>query len=182
MLAGPYCTWLLGALGAQITKVEMPGRGDFTRGVAPLVHDQSVYFMSVNRNKRSITLNLKDPAGRAALLRLVERSDIFVENNRPGVLESLGLGAEQLRAVNPKIVYASASGFGQTGPDRRRAGVNLIVEAFSGALSVTGMPGEMPMRPGVPGRGWRRSPGTARHRRRVRPPARRPPASAARRR
>ena len=91
MLAGPYCTWVLGALGAEVTKVEMPGRGDFTRGVAPFLDDKSIYFLSVNRNKRGITLNLKHPAGRAALLRLAERADIFVENNRPGAMARLGL-------------------------------------------------------------------------------------------
>ena len=85
MLAGPYCTWVLGALGAEVTKVEIPDDGDFTRGIAPFANGASIYFSSVNRNKRSITLNLKQPAGRAALLRLAERADVFVENNRPGV-------------------------------------------------------------------------------------------------
>jgi crotonobetainyl-CoA:carnitine CoA-transferase CaiB-like acyl-CoA transferase len=103
----------------------------------------------LNRNKRSLVLDLKQQAAREMVLALVKKSDVFLENNRPGALEGIGLGPEQLRAVNPNIVYVSASGFGQTGPYRRRAGVNLIVEAFSGALSVTGSPDDMPMRPGL---------------------------------
>ena len=98
MLAGPYCTWLLGALGAEVTKVEMPGEGDFTRGIAPFAGGASIYFASVNRNKRSVALNLKQPAGRTALLRLAERADVFAENNRPGVMERLGLDYEFGRA------------------------------------------------------------------------------------
>ena len=120
MLAGPYCTWLLGALGAEVTKVEMPGRGDFTRGIAPFAADQSIYFMSVNRNKRSVTLDLKQAAGRAALLRMVERAHVFVENNRPGVMRRLGLDYEAVARINPGIIYASISGFGQSGPYSHR--------------------------------------------------------------
>jgi CoA:oxalate CoA-transferase len=116
MLAGPYCTWLLGALGADVTKVEMPGDGDFTRSIAPFAGGASIYFSSVNRNKRSITLNLKQPAGRAAVLRLAERADVFVENNRPGVMERLGLDYQTIAHINPRVVYVSISGFGQTGP------------------------------------------------------------------
>ena len=112
MLAGPYCTWVLGALGAEVTKVEMPGSGDFTRGIAPFAHGESIYFSSVNRNKRSITLNLKQPSGRAALLRIAERTDIFVENNRPGAMRRLGLDYEALARINPGLIYASISGFG----------------------------------------------------------------------
>ena len=94
-------------------------------------------------------LDLKSPQAQEVMRKLAAKSDVFVEANRPGALEKMGLGAEHLKAVNPKIIYTSVSGFGQTGPDRRRAGVNLIIEAFSGVLSVTGAPGEMPMRPGV---------------------------------
>jgi crotonobetainyl-CoA:carnitine CoA-transferase CaiB-like acyl-CoA transferase len=115
----------------------------------PLVNGESASFAALNRNKRSLVLDLKQQQARDIVRALVEKSDVFVENNRPGALEAIGLGAEQVRAVNPKIVYVSASGFGQTGPYRRRAGVNLIVEAFSGTLSVTGLPGEMPVRPGI---------------------------------
>ena len=112
MLAGPYCTWVLGALGAEVIKLEMPKSGDFTRRIAPFALGESLYFASVNRNKRSITLNLKQASGRAALLRIVERSDIFVENNRPGVMQRLGLDYEALSRINPRLIYASISGFG----------------------------------------------------------------------
>ena len=115
----------------------------------PLVNGESASFAALNRNKRSLVLDLKQQQARDIVLSLVEKSDVFLENNRPGALEAIGLGPEHVRAVNPKIVYVSASGFGQTGPYRRRAGVNLIIEAFSGALSVTGSPGEMPMRTGI---------------------------------
>ncbi len=120
MLAGPYCTWILGGLGADVIKVEMPGRGDFTRGVAPFLDGQSIYFMSVNRNKRSLTLNLKSEQGKALFRRLVETADVLVENNRPGVMARLGFDYPRLAAVNPHLVYASVSGFGQTGPDHTK--------------------------------------------------------------
>jgi CoA:oxalate CoA-transferase len=149
MLAGPYCTWVLGALGADITKFELPGSGDFTRGVAPFVDRQSVYFMSVNRNKRSVTLNLKRPAGRAALLRMVERADIFVENNRPGAMARLELDYPSIAKVNPKIIYASISGFGQTGPYSERPAFDSVVQAMSGMMSITGAENGPPARVGM---------------------------------
>jgi crotonobetainyl-CoA:carnitine CoA-transferase CaiB-like acyl-CoA transferase len=108
-----------------------------------------VSFVALNRNKRSLVLDLKRPEAIEILLKLAAKSDVFLEAYRPGALDKLGLGAAQVKAANPRIVYTSVSGFGQTGPYRRRAGVNLIIEAFSGALSVTGEPGKMPMRPGV---------------------------------
>lgn len=148
-IAGPFCGMLLGDMGADVIKIERPAKGDQTRAMPPLVNGESASFAALNRNKRSLVLDLKQQQARDIVLSLVRKSDVVVENNRPGALEALGLGAEQVRAVNPKIVYVSASGFGQTGPYRRRAGVNLIVEAFSGTLSVTGVPGEMPMRPGI---------------------------------
>ena len=149
MLAGPYCTWVLGALGAEVTKVELPGRGDFTRGVAPFIDSKSIYFLSVNRNKRSITLNLKHPAGRTALLRLAERADIFVENNRPGAMARLGLDYPAVSKVNPRIVYASVSGFGQTGPYSQRPAFDAVVQAMSGMMSITGDDGGPPVRVGA---------------------------------
>jgi CoA:oxalate CoA-transferase len=149
MLAGPYCTWVLGALGAEVTKIEMPGRGDFTRGVAPFVRDRSIYFLSVNRNKRSITLNLKHPLGRDALLRLAERADVFVENNRPGAMARLGLDYPAVAAVNPKIIYASISGFGQTGPYSQRPTFDAVVQAMAGMMSITGEENGSPVRVGV---------------------------------
>jgi len=148
-IAGPFCGMLLGDMGADVIKIERPAKGDQTRAMPPLVNGESASFAALNRNKRSLVLDLKQQQAQDVVLALVKKSDVFLENNRPGVMEAIGLGPEQVRAVNPKIVYVSASGFGQTGPYRRRAGVNLIVEAFSGALSVTGSPGEMPMRTGI---------------------------------
>jgi crotonobetainyl-CoA:carnitine CoA-transferase CaiB-like acyl-CoA transferase len=148
-IAGPFCGMLLGDMGADVIKIERPARGDQTRAMPPLVNGESASFAALNRNKRSLVLDLKQPEARDVVLALVKKSDVFLENNRPGALEGIGLGPEQVRAVNPNIVYTSASGFGQTGPYRRRAGVNLIVEAFSGALSVTGSPDDMPMRTGI---------------------------------
>ena len=140
---------LLGDMGADVIKIERPARGDQTRAMPPLVNGESASFAALNRNKRSLVLDLKQPEARDIVLELAKTSDVFLENNRPGVLDKLGLGAAQVRAVNPDIVYTSASGFGQSGPYRKRAGVNLIVEAFSGALSVTGLPTDMPMRTGI---------------------------------
>jgi CoA:oxalate CoA-transferase len=148
-IAGPFCGMLLGDMGADVIKIERPTRGDQTRAMPPMINGESASFAALNRNKRSLVLDLKQPAARDVVLALAKTSDVFLENNRPGALEGIGLGPEQLRAVNPNIVYVSASGFGQTGPYRRRAGVNLIVEAFSGALSITGSPDDMPMRPGL---------------------------------
>ena len=149
MLAGPYCTWLLGSLGAEITKVEMPGGGDFARGIAPFAGGESVYFMSVNRNKRSMTLNLKRPGGRAALLRLAQRADVMVENNRPGVMRRLGLDYEAVARVNPHVIYASISGFGQTGPYQSRPAFDTVVQAMSGMMSITGEEHGPPARVGA---------------------------------
>ena len=148
-IAGPFCGMLLGDMGADVIKIERPARGDQTRAMPPLVNGESASFAALNRNKRSLVLDLKQPEARDIVLELAKKSDVFLENNRPGVLDKLGLGAAQVRAVNPDIVYTSASGFGQSGPYRKRAGVNLIVEAFSGALSVTGLPTDMPMRTGI---------------------------------
>jgi len=148
-IAGPFCGMLLGDMGADVIKIERPERGDQTRAMPPLVNGESASFAALNRNKRSLVLDLKQQAARDIVIALVKQSDVFLENNRPGALESVGLGPEQVRAVKPDIVYVSASGFGQSGPYRRRAGVNLIIEAFAGPLSVTGAPDEMPMRPGL---------------------------------
>ncbi len=148
-IAGPFCGMLLGDMGAEVIKIERPARGDQTRAMPPIINGESASFAALNRNKRSLVLDLKQVQARDIVLDLAKQSDVFLENNRPGVLASLGLGPEDVRKVNPKIVYVSASGFGQTGPYKKRAGVNLIVEAFSGTLSVTGKQGEMPIRPGI---------------------------------
>jgi crotonobetainyl-CoA:carnitine CoA-transferase CaiB-like acyl-CoA transferase len=146
-IAGPLAGTLLADMGADVVKVEPPG-GDMGRATPPIRNGESVSFAALNRNKRSLVLDLKQPPATEILHKLAARSDVFLEAYRPGALDKLGLGAADVKAVNPRIVYTSVSGFGQTGPDRRRAGVNLIIEAFSGVLSVTGEPGKMPMRPG----------------------------------
>ena len=147
-IAGPLAGTLLADMGADVIKIEPP-KGDMGRAMPPQTRNESVSFVALNRNKRSLVLDLKQPAAREILLKLAARSDVLLEAYRPGALEKMGLGAADVKAVNPKIVYTSVSGFGQTGPYRRRAGVNLIIEAFSGALSVTGEPDKMPTRPGL---------------------------------
>lgn len=147
-IAGPLCGTLLADMGADVIKVEPP-KGDMGRATPPIRNDESVSFTALNRNKRSLVLDLKQPEAQEIIRKLAAKSDVLVEAYRPGALEKMSLGAEDIKKVNPKIIYTSVSGFGQTGPDRRRAGVNLIVEAFAGPLSVTGEPGQRPMRPGV---------------------------------
>ena len=147
-IAGPLAGTLLADMGADVVKVEPPG-GDMSRATPPIRNNESVSFVALNRNKRSLVLDLKRPEAIEILHKLAGKSDVFLEAYRPGALDKLGLGAADVKAINPRIVYTSVSGFGQSGPDRRRAGVNLIIEAFSGVLSVTGEPGQMPMRPGV---------------------------------
>jgi crotonobetainyl-CoA:carnitine CoA-transferase CaiB-like acyl-CoA transferase len=147
-IAGPLCGTLLADMGADVIKVEPP-KGDMSRATPPIRNGESVSFVALNRNKRSLVLDLKRPEAAEVLLKLARQSDVLLEAYRPGALEKLGLGAAQVKAVNPRIIYTSVSGFGQSGPYRRRSGVNLIIEAFSGVLSVTGEPGKMPMRPGV---------------------------------
>jgi crotonobetainyl-CoA:carnitine CoA-transferase CaiB-like acyl-CoA transferase len=147
-IAGPLCGTLLGDMGADVVKIE-PLKGEMGRQTPPIRNGESVSFAALNRNKRSLVLDLKRPEACEIILKLAAKSDVLLEANRPGVMDRLGLGAEHVKAVNPRIIYTSVSGFGQTGPDQRRAGVNLIIEAFSGVLSVTGEPGKMPFRPGV---------------------------------
>jgi CoA:oxalate CoA-transferase len=147
-IAGPLAGTLLADMGADVIKVEPP-KGDMGRAMPPQTRGESTSFAALNRNKRSLVLDLKQPAAREILLKLAAKSDVLLEAYRPGALEKMGLGSSDVKQVNPKIVYTSVSGFGQTGPYRRRAGVNLIIEAFAGPLSVTGEPGKMPMRPGV---------------------------------
>ena len=147
-IAGPLCGTLLADMGADVIKIEPP-KGDMGRAMPPQTANESVSFVALNRNKRSLVLDLKQPAAREILLKLAATSDALIEAYRPGALEKMGLGAADVKAINPKIVYTSVSGFGQSGPYRRRAGVNLIIEAFAGPLSVTGEPDKMPTRPGV---------------------------------
>ena len=152
VMAGPFACMLLGDLGADVIKIEPPGGGDQTRGSMGFRmkgHD-SLGYLNMNRNKRSVTLNLKSEAGRAVLLRLAKDADILIENYRPGAMKRLGLGYEVLREVNPRLVYTSISGFGQTGPWADRPGFDLMAQAMSGVMSVTGYPGGPPVKAGVP--------------------------------
>lgn len=138
VLAGPYCTMMLAELGARVIKVENPACGDDARHFAPYHHGKSAYFQSLNREKESIALDLKNAADREVFLKLARRADVVVENFRPGTLERLGLGFEQLRAQNPRLILASVSGFGQTGPWSHKPAYDLIVQAVGGLMSVTG--------------------------------------------
>ncbi len=139
VVSGPYCTMLLGDLGAEIVKVERPGEGDDTRAFAPPFQgDQAAYFLSINRNKKSITLDLKSDLGKELLWGLIERSDVLVENFRPGAIERLGFGYEAVRVRRPSIVYCSISGFGDRGPQRDRAGYDVIVQGEAGIMDLTG--------------------------------------------
>lgn len=149
-LAGPYCTMMLADLGARVIKVETPDGGDDTRGWGPPFYNgESAYFLSINRNKQSLTLNLKDPRGRDLLLRLVRRADVLVENFRPGAMDRLGLGYAAVHEIAPRVVYCSISGFGQTGAYRERAAYDLIVQGMGGIMGITGEPDGAPMRVGV---------------------------------
>lgn len=151
VMTGPYCTMLLGDMGADVVKIEQPGKGDDTRAWGPpFIGDESAYYLSVNRNKRSVTLNLKSEPGREVLWRLIEGADVVVENFSPGTAARLGFGYEDVRARKPDIVYCSISGFGQEGPARDRTAYDLIVQGMSGLMSVTGQPGGEPTRFGVP--------------------------------
>jgi formyl-CoA transferase/CoA:oxalate CoA-transferase len=149
-LAGPFATTMLGDYGAEVVKIEPPESGDISRAWGPPFHGtEPTYFVNLNRNKRSITLDLKHPEGKELFLRLAEGADVVLENFRPGTVEKLGIDFESVRARNPRIVYCSVSGFGQTGPYRDRAALDLIVQAESGMISVTGEPGGHGVRCGV---------------------------------
>jgi len=152
VMAGPYACMLLADMGADVIKVEPPGVGDQSRGAMgfKLKGNDSMGFLNMNRNKRSIALNLKTEAGRKVLFKLAEQADILIENYRPGVMKRLGIDYERLSAVNPALVYASISGFGQTGPWADRPGFDLMAQAMSGIMSVTGYPGGPPVKAGVP--------------------------------
>ena len=139
VLSGPYCTMLLADMGARVIKIEHPERGDDTRGWGPpFVSGESTYFLSVNRNKESVTLDFKTPEGREVLDALIEHADVLVENFRPGTLNRLGLGYTDVRTRNPQLVYVSISGFGQTGPRRQEPGYDAAIQAEGGLMSITG--------------------------------------------
>src|SRR5436190_17413099 len=150
VLAGPYCTMQLADLGARVVKIEQPGRGDDTRAWGPpFVGGESAYFLSVNRNKESLALDLKHERARPIVEALLSRADVVVENFRPGTMERLGLGYDEIAARHPRIVYCSISGFGQTGPRRAEAGYDAMMQAEGGLMSITGAAGGPPCRLGV---------------------------------
>jgi crotonobetainyl-CoA:carnitine CoA-transferase CaiB-like acyl-CoA transferase len=151
VLAGPYCTMLLGDMGAEIIKVERPDGGDDTRGFGPpYLNGESAVFLSINRNKKSITLNLKHADGKRILTQLIERADVLVENFRPGTMAQFGFDYASASRLNPRLIYCSLSGFGHTGPYAERGGYDTIAQAMSGMMSATGHPDMPPAKAGVP--------------------------------
>lgn len=149
VLVGPYATMILADLGADVVKIEVPGGGDDSRAFPPHVGGESAYFMSLNRNKRSLTLNLKQAASKQLFLALVQQADVLVENFRPGTMARLGLDYETLKAVNPRLVYAAASGFGHSGPYSPRPAYDAVVQAMGGIMSITGHEDGRPTRVGT---------------------------------
>lgn len=149
ILAGPYSTMLLRELGAEIVKVERPGKGDDARYYGPFKNGQSVYFISINRGKKSITLNLKSPDGIKIIKEMVKDFDILIENFRPGTMEKLGLGYDVLKKINPRLIYAATSGFGHTGPESHKPAYDMLVQAMGGMMSITGWEDMPPTRVGM---------------------------------
>ncbi len=150
VLAGPFATMILADLGAEVIKVERPGEGDETRHIPPTKKGEGHYFLSINRNKRGVAIDMKDERGREIVLELARRCDVLIENFRPGVTARLGLDYESVREVNPEVVYCSISAFGQTGPYANRSAFDIAMQAIGGAMSLTGEPGGRPMRMGLP--------------------------------
>lgn len=154
VLAGPFCTMMLADMGANVIKIEVPNGGDDTRAYPPFREKnlngerESLYFANINRNKKGITLNLKAPEGKDIFRRLVEKADIVVENYRPGVMDKLGLGYDELKKINPRIIYAAVSGFGCYGPYHLRPGYDILAQAMGGMMSITGTKGGPPTRAG----------------------------------
>ena len=150
VLAGPLASMVLGDLGARVVKVERPGRGDDSRAYGPVRDGRSLYFARVNRGKESVALDLRDDADRAVLHGLLDRADVLVENFRPGVMDRLGLGVDDVAARHPRVVYASVSGFGQDGPWSQRPAYDAVVQGLSGIMSITGRADGPPTKPGIP--------------------------------
>jgi len=148
--AGPFCGMLLADMGADVVKVEPPGTGDTLRSWAPITDGYSENFASLNRNKRSVTLNLKNEADQRLAAQLIAQADVLIENNRPGVMDRLGLGYQAMSQANPKLVYCSISAYGQSGPRSQEGGFDLTLQAMSGLMSVTGETGGAPVKCGVP--------------------------------
>ncbi|MEX2599472.1 MAG: CaiB/BaiF CoA-transferase family protein [Dehalococcoidia bacterium] len=157
ILSGPFCTMLLADLGAEVIKIEQPGTGDPARGNGPFLNPPgedtgqtySTYFMSINRGKRSIAIDLTKPKGKELLLQMAEKADVLIENFRPGAMQRLGLGYDAFKERNPRLIVASISGFGQDGPYAARPALDVIVQGMGGMLSITGEPGRGPVRPGA---------------------------------
>lgn len=149
VLAGPYSSMLLADMGAKVIKIEVPVKGDESRVYHPIINGESAYYMNLNRNKRSMTLNLKQEEGKKIFKEMVAKADIVLENFRPGTMEKLGLGYEELKKINPGIVYGSVSGFGHYGPYKNRAGYDIIGQAMGGLMSTTGWPDGGPTRSGT---------------------------------
>ncbi len=149
VLAGPYATMVLRDLGAEVIKIERPLVGDEARGVGPFKDGVSLYFMSINRGKKSVTLNLRTERGKQIFIELMEKSDVLIENFRPGTMERLGLDYDRLKAYHPQIIYAACSGFGQTGPYATRGAYDMIIQGMGGIMSITGEPGRTPVRVGA---------------------------------
>ncbi len=151
IMAGPYCTLLLGDLGAEVIKIERPGVGEGARGVPPYYFEgESAYFIAMNRNKKSVALDLKSPKGRGIFYALAKKSDVVIDNFRPGIVERLGVDYDTLKKVNPRIISCSISGYGGSGPFKDRPAFDLIIQAGGGIMSYTGEPGRMPVRMGAP--------------------------------
>ena len=149
VLAGPYCTMMLADFGADVIKIEIPVKGDDTRGMGPFVNNSSLYYANVNRNKKSVTLNLKDPKGKEMFLAMVKKADVVVENYRPGVMDRMGLGYDVLKEANERIIYAAVSGFGSYGRYSSRPGYDIIAQAYGGLMSITGEQDGDPLRVGT---------------------------------
>jgi len=149
VLAGPFCTMLLADMGAEVIKVEFPGKGDDSRTFPPFKEGQGTYFINFNRNKKSVVLDLKEPADVSTFLEIIRSMDVLVENFRPGTMEKMGLGYERLRALNDQLIYASISGFGHYGPNKNKPGYDIIGQAVGGIMSITGWPDGPPTRTGT---------------------------------
>ena len=149
VLAGPFSGMMFADMGADVIKIETPKKGDDSRSFGPFKNGESAYFMNLNRNKRGITINLKNPEGVKVFLELVAKADILLENFRPGTMEKLGIGYEKLKEINPKLVYGCVSGFGHYGPYSKRAGYDIIGQAMGGLMSTTGWPDGDPTRSGT---------------------------------
>jgi crotonobetainyl-CoA:carnitine CoA-transferase CaiB-like acyl-CoA transferase len=150
IIAGPFCSQILGDMGAEVIKVEQPGVGDESRTWGPpFQNGESVYFFCVNRNKKSISVNMKDPRGKAIIRELAGRSDVLLENFKPGTLAKLGLDWDDLRHVNPRLIFCSISGFGRSGPAAERGGYDVIAQAVGGLMGITGDPDGPPVKVGV---------------------------------